>query len=166
MAGDPIADLAECFPNGPQFARIDDGPVMTSIYRSRPKRPVDDDDVRQPLTVSGSPAAPPSRSERQDLKRDWTNARRTKPAGYMLPVSLKWFASLPLDVRPMALVTDYARIANLLALQWDKPTACRAYLDDLINDRRGNRKGFPPEVRRDLLTLRDYYYNGHISVGE
>lgn len=139
---------------------------MTSIYRSRPKRPVDEDDVRQPVSTGGMPTAVPSRGNAPDTTRDWSHARRTKPAGYMLPVSLKWFASLPLEVRPMALVTDYARIANLLALQWDKPAACRAYFDDLISDRRGHRRGFPPEVRRDLLTLRDYYYNRHMSLDQ
>lgn len=138
---------------------------MNSIYRSRPKRPVDDDDVRQPLTTGGIPTPVAPRTA-PDTTADWSHARRTKPAGYMLPVSLKWFAALPLEVRPMALVTEYARIANLLALQWDKPGACRAYFDDLLNDRRGNRRGFPPEVRRDLLTLRDYYFNRHLSVGE
>ena len=75
----------------------------------------------------------------------------------MLPTSIGWLKTLPRYVRPMALVTQYPRIANSIALEWNRPAACRAYFVDLLVDRRGNRQGFPGDVHGDLTTLRDYY---------
>jgi len=132
-----------------------------SIYRSHPKRPAGGGDVRAPVTraapAAGQTTGPPD-------GRDWTPLRRSSPANYMLPASLKWFASLPFDVRPMALVTKYPRIANLLALQWTKPSACRAYFEDLLSDGRGARQGFPADVQHDLVALRHYYYHRHLAL--
>jgi len=51
----------------------------------------------------------------------------------------------------------YARIANLIAAAWGEAKAFHAYMESLLADKRGNRRGFPPDVQRDLLTLRHYY---------
>jgi hypothetical protein len=133
-----------------------------SIYRSRPQRP-DDDDVRLPV-VRDDAATPPKRGTADT--RDYAPMRKAKPANYMLPSSLKWFAALPFDVRPMALVTRYPRIANVLALHWSRPAACRAYFDDLLVDHRGTRQGFPADVQRDLVALHDYYVNRHLALDQ
>ncbi len=135
-----------------------------SIYRSQPKRPADGGDVRRPVTrdETASPAA--RRMVAAPADRDWAPLRKSSPANYMLPPSLKWFAGLPLDLRPMALVTKYPRIANLLALQWTKPSACRGYFEDLLTDRRGGRQGFPADVLRDLVALRHHYYHQHLTL--
>ena len=134
---------------------------MMSIYQSRSKRPIQDDDLRQSATRSSTamPACPPPAG--QDWAEVWSDRRKATPARNLLPVSVKWFVSLPIDVRPLALVAKYPRIANVLALQWDKPAACRASFNDLLGDRRGNRKGFPADVHRDLRALRDFYYDLH-----
>ena len=76
---------------------------------------------------------------------------------YMLRMSIVWLRTLPRDVRPMVLVKQYPRIANSIALRWNRADACRAYFIDLLVDRRGTRKGFPADVHGDLTTLRDYY---------
>lgn len=132
---------------------------MMSIYQPRFKRPINDDDVTQPGTRGSVPKPVCKPPARHDWAQVWSHRRKVTPARNLLPVSIKWLTSLPKDVRPLALVAQYPRIANILALQWSKPTACRAYLEDLLVDRRGNRKGFPVDVHRELRALRDHYYD-------
>ena len=127
-----------------------------SIYKLRPKRPIDAA-VTQPVARGGMPKPGCLRPAGQDSAQDWSRLRKATPVNYLLPMSFAWLRSLPKDVRPMALVTQFPRIANLLALQWSKPPDCCAYFDDLLVDHRGSRKGFPADVNRDLQTLRDYY---------
>jgi len=55
----------------------------------------------------------------------------------------------------------FPRIANQLAAVWSDKPAARSYLDGLLVDDRGNREGFPPDVLRELLSLRLYYENLH-----
>ena len=55
---------------------------------------------------------------------------------------------------------------DIIALQWNQPAACRAYLDNLFTDRGGARKGFPADVHRDLLRLRNFHCNLHLTVQE
>jgi len=135
-----------------------------SIYRSHAKRPAEDANVPVPGSRAASlvPGARPTAGA--SAGRDWASVRKSSPANFMLPASLKWFAALPFDTRPMALVTQYPRIANLLALQWTKPSACRAYFDDLLVDRRGGRRGFPPDVQRDLFALHEYHLKRYLTL--
>ena len=137
-----------------------------SIYQSRVRRSVNDDGVSRRVVRGGMPRPACLPPAGQDTAQDWSRLRKATPVNYMLPMSFQWLRSLPKDVRPMALVTQYPRIANLLALQWSKPVACRAYFDELLVDHRGNRKGFPPDVRRNLQTLRDYYFGLHLTLDE
>ena len=139
-------------------------PVM-SIYQLRSKRPISEL-VSQPGTHGGTPApaCPPPRV--QDRAQERSHLRKAKPANYLLPMSLDWLSHLPSNVRPRALLTHFPRIANLVALQWNNPATCRAYFDDLLIDHRGTRKGFPADVRRELLALRDYYYSLHLTMQE
>jgi len=128
-----------------------------SIYQ-RPKRPIDPNDVTGPVTRGGR-SAPQS-------GQNWASVRKAKPVDYMLSKSFDWYERLPKAVRPLALITKYPRIANLLAHEWSTPAACRAYFDDLLVDRRGNRQGFPADVDRDLRRLRDHYLNLHLTLDE
>jgi hypothetical protein len=89
--------------------------------------------------------------------RDPKNLRRRHPLNEPLPVTIRWVAKLPDEVRPIDLLRTFPRIANALARVWSHPAECRSYMEDLIVDRRGNRSGFPAEVLENLLTLRDYY---------
>ena len=68
----------------------------------------------------------------------------------MLPTSIGWLKTLPRYVRPMALVIQYPRVANCIALTGtDQPR--RACFIELLVDRRGSRKGFPgADVHGDL----------------
>ena len=55
-----------------------------------------------------------------------------------------------LDVR--AALEDYPRIATRIQQLWGTPE-CEAYLNNLVIDTRGNRKGFPPPMMEELLYL-------------
>ena len=137
-----------------------------SIYKHS-DRYFDDNDVRQwsnhrdpdPHEPSGDSVVTP------DSSVDWSLARKKNPVNYMLPMTIRWLETLPQEVRPTALVTKYPRIANVFALEWNNPTACRAFFAELLIDHRGTRKGFPADVHRDLITLRDHYGRQGISSG-
>lgn len=70
-------------------------------------------------------------------------------------VARVWLTSLPAGLRPAQLCARYPRVANRLALCWpDRGLALRLF-DDLLVDRRGGRRGFPAEVKAELVALRD-----------
>ena len=140
-------------------------PRMMSVYQVRPKRAIDDDNVTRSVRSGGAPT-PVRKPVIHDSAQDWVPLRKAKPVNYMLPASMQWLNALPKVVRPWALITEYPRIANLLVIAWGNPTACRAYFDNLLVDRRGNRKGFPPDVLRDLQRLRDYFCNLTLTLEE
>ena len=73
-----------------------------------------------------------------------------------------------MEVRPIALIQGFPRIANTMARLWHDDIGLRRYLEDLLNDRRGGRRGFPPEIHHEVLVLREYYegrYPGRLVVG-
>jgi hypothetical protein len=129
-----------------------------SIYQPRFKRQFNDDEVTLPV-LRGTHKSVPRTPAGADSEEDWSRVRKATPVNYLLPKSIEWLTSLPSDVRPMALVIQYPRIANVFALHWSNPATCRAHFDVLLVDHHGKRKGFPADVYRDLWTLRDYYYS-------
>lgn len=90
--------------------------------------------------------------------------RRQAPAGEPLPITFRWIAKLPRSVQPLALLRQYPRIANMMAGMWPDPPSYRAYLHDLLTDRRGNRKGFSPDIVQELLALRVHYEALHPAM--
>lgn len=89
--------------------------------------------------------------------QDWSKLRKAKPAEHLLPVAEKFLDRLPREVFPGALATQYARIVNLIAMQWHDRDRCDSYFKDLLIDQRGGRQGFPVPVRRDLVNLWGYW---------
>lgn len=83
------------------------------------------------------------------LQREAPNARDQT----LTSLAASWLYSLPGDVRPTALCDRYPRIANRLALCWADPVLTARILDDLLNDKRGGRKGFPGDVAKELSCL-------------
>src|SRR6202022_2035021 len=81
--------------------------------------------------------------------------RKAAPANMPLPRTLNWVEDLPSSVKPTALLRQYARIANVFAATWNDPKALNSYMKCLLRDDRGNRKGFPPDVLREILALRE-----------
>ena len=84
------------------------------------------------------------------------NRRALQPLNQQLPSTARWATSLPDEVQPLALMQSLPRIANAIAHLWHDDTALRAYLDDLLVDQRGGRRGFSPEIQNELLILREY----------
>ena len=113
------------------------------------------------------PIAPPRVAEAatSGLKSsiDWTGVRKARPAEYLLPQSEKWFDSLPQEVAPCALATQFPRIVNVIVSRWDDRRGAPALFEELLGDRRGGRAGFPPAVARDLLRLQEFWYRGSVA---
>ena len=82
--------------------------------------------------------------------------RTAAPTDLPLRRTLMWAASLPPEVRPIVLMRHFARIANLIALTWGDPRFFHAYMESLSTDKRGNRRGFPPDVLAELGALQRY----------
>jgi hypothetical protein len=125
-----------------------------SIYRKFEAMRRPSNDVYARTGVAG-PRLVGSDESPQDSKYELR--RKAEPANMALPRTLKWIDGLPPDVKPTALLRHYARIANVLAAAWDDPKAVSSYMDCLLRDDRGDRKGFPAEVSQELLALRDYH---------
>jgi hypothetical protein len=84
-------------------------------------------------------------------------ANRTPPKGNDLTLSALipgWLESLVPDAWPSYLCTYFPRIANRLALCWADPELTVLLLDEFFMDRRGTRRGFPPEALEELRVLR------------
>jgi hypothetical protein len=134
-----------------------------SFYGSRRNRSLDNDLQWERLMLKAVRTPPPPRSQSvQEIKllqlgSDFAHLRKANPVNNLLPSSLKWLKSVPEQARPVALATRYARIVNVLAQHWNDPSACSAYFDDLLIDRRGNRQGFPTAVASDIRVLREYF---------
>jgi hypothetical protein len=94
-------------------------------------------------------APTPIRVEQEEHKR----LREAAPADAVLPRTQQWFAALPHDVRPARLLRAYPRVANLIAATWRDLRVFDTYIESLLTDKRGNRRGFPAEVQRELVAL-------------
>ncbi|QYY28072.1 MULTISPECIES: hypothetical protein [Cupriavidus] len=101
--------------------------------------------------------APPTQVE-----PDWPTLRRPVPPDSLALniTAMRWLMSLPPEARPMELCRRYPRIGNQLAALWPHPTAIRAYLEDLLIDKRGGRQGFPGGIATELSQLQEYLLQG------
>ena len=88
----------------------------------------------------------------------WKRMRRPKlPTDRALGGrAIDWLLGLPESVRPQHLSAQFPRIANAIAEVWEDPGERQVSLDKLLGDGRKGRKGFPPEVHRELVALRDW----------
>ena len=106
--------------------------------------------------ISGERFAPERAASQADSVDTYGHLRKTAPATEPLRRTLHWFASLPPEVQPFVLLRRYARVANLVAAIWHDAKLFRTYTESLLVDRRGGRRGFPPNVRRELIVLQKY----------
>jgi hypothetical protein len=87
---------------------------------------------------------------------EYQHLRKATPVNTLLPRTARWIESLPPRVRPVVLVRQFARIANLIAATWGNVEHFENYMESLLTDKRGNRRGFPPEVLAELSALEVY----------
>ena len=67
--------------------------------------------------------------------------------------SLTWLSKMPEEVRPDVTVERYPRVINALVEVWrDREERDQAF-ENLLNDKRPGRRGFPLDVERELSTL-------------
>jgi len=125
-----------------------------SIYHKPDQEKPSDYDVRF-TDAPRSKAESTLEAEREAAER--RKRSKAEPTNIALPRTLAWAATLPADVQPTALIRLHGRIANLLALDWNDPLAIAADFDQLLIDRRGNRKGFPPIIVTELRALARHY---------
>jgi hypothetical protein len=90
-----------------------------------------------------------------------THVRRSDAKPILLDATVSWMAELPCAVRPNELASRFPRIANSIADLWRRVARCEEYLDSLVVDQRGDRKGFPSVVAQELAALRSYYAELH-----
>ena len=98
---------------------------------------------------------------RSDEAKGWRGERAPERIEPLLEPTARWMESLPGCLRPVALARDFSRIANRLGDLWKRPAQCDQYLQDLLLDRRGGRKGFPSAVATELSKLAEHYASVH-----
>ena len=113
---------------------------------------------RRPLRRAGGLPSPGgdalSRARQATLER-----LRAAPRADDRTLSLEarlWLLRLPEEVRPQRLPLDYPRVANRLARAWPSESDTDACFEDLLLDRRGDRRGFPDPVLAELRRLRHF----------
>ncbi len=85
-----------------------------------------------------------------ELKRDPPKLRDH----VLSALATAWLANLADGLKPKLLCERFPRVANRLALSWQDPSLANLVLDELLTDRRGGRRGFPPAVAAELSRLR------------
>lgn len=125
---------------------------MSSIYRGH--RPVPED-VHAHVVAHNDVAA----NESSDVTPFPVHLRRAQPVAVLLPRTAAWLAEIPVKFRPVALASQFPRIANLICATWSQPVARGDYLQELLAGRRPNRKGFPSQVLRELQVLNAVHSN-------
>ncbi len=85
----------------------------------------------------------------------WQRVRR--PTGradlLLLPLTMEWMRTLPKEIWPLQTGARYARVLNRIAQAWSRRDEREFVFEDLLNDTRKNRRGFPEPVREELQAL-------------
>ena len=117
---------------------------------------VDLNDARKALDESLKPVVTIDKE-----KTNWEGKRKPAAAESLRTVTIQWILKLPPHIQPRHLQVKYPRVANRIAALWDDWTGCESFLDDLLTDKRGGRKGFPLNVAQEIASIRDYYFRLH-----
>jgi hypothetical protein len=81
----------------------------------------------------------------------------------MHPVIAEYFEKKP-DLYPAALESKYSRVFNKIIAMWGTQQL-EEHFNDLIVDKRGGRKGFPPDVAADIILLSRLHERLLMSAG-
>jgi hypothetical protein len=68
-----------------------------------------------------------------------------------------WLRKIPSAIHPKHLCRYYPRIANRLAQSWGDKAKVELIFEDLMHDRRGQRKGFSERVRVEIERLERFH---------
>jgi len=68
-----------------------------------------------------------------------------------------WLRKIPSAIHPKHLCRHYPRIANRLAQSWGEKSKVEQIFEDLLHDRRGQRKGFSERVRVEIERLERFH---------
>ncbi|GAA5178721.1 hypothetical protein GCM10025771_18610 [Niveibacterium umoris] len=97
-------------------------------------------------------AAFPQRGKAADTNTYQHGATADEP---LTPGAREWLRSLPHQARAEHLSARHPHIANAIAARWQRPVEALNYLNELLVDHRGSRKGFSEPVVIELLHLHD-----------
>jgi len=78
----------------------------------------------------------------------------------------RWLRELPPRRRPLRLCAQFPRVANRIAWHWADFERSTEVLEDLLTDRRGGRRGFPPVVARELQGLCEFHLQMRVETQE
>ena len=67
--------------------------------------------------------------------------------------AIRWLRRMPAEARPVRLCQEFPRIVNRIAALWQDEGLSEYTFDDLLNDTRGGRLGFPPAIVEELTML-------------
>jgi hypothetical protein len=70
-----------------------------------------------------------------------------------------WLRTVPSGLHPKRLARMHPRIANLIASTWPDAEKTETLFEDLLTDRRGGRRGFPPVIVAELRQLQSLHRN-------
>lgn len=90
---------------------------------------------------------------------DWVRLRApmTDRDRVLLSPTHLWLRSIPTPLHPKRLCRFYPRVANRLAEAWEDHGRTDRLLDELLNDRRGMRRGFPERIMFELERLERFH---------
>jgi len=71
--------------------------------------------------------------------------------------AVAWLKTLPEGARPANLAECHPRVLNRIALCWNDPVLTARLFNELLLDKRGQRRGFARPVADDLMRLRVYH---------
>lgn len=86
----------------------------------------------------------------------WERRSPRPEDAHLLGHTDNWLNALPVGVRPRHLQHEFPRIANDLARLWSQPPALDLYFEEKEFSPRGDRLGFPPLIKEELLAMHLY----------
>ncbi|MCW5667355.1 MAG: hypothetical protein KIT35_26255 [Piscinibacter sp.] len=90
---------------------------------------------------------------------DWSRVRKpvTDRDRVILSTTHLWLRNVPTPLHPKRLCRYYPHVANRLAEAWDDVERTDRLFDELLNDRRGKRRGFPERITLELQKLERFH---------
>ena len=101
---------------------------------------------------------PPTDADADADSQRWAARRRGPRAAdsALTGTARQWLRRLPARRRPLRMCRLYPRVVNRIAWCWADAAMTEQVLDDLLQDSRGGRQGFPAPAWRELQRLREF----------